>query len=271
MNTELLVNLGLTLPQAAIYLALVEHGTATVTQVAQLSGQTRTNTYALLDKLTELGLAERIGGSKKLNYRALSPDALEHLITQQRQAAEKREQLMRSNLPDLMTFFHTNSERPGIRFFQGKDEIMKIYDDQIATGKDILVIRSPDDIRFFKFEEMLEIRHRAHKYGIHRHKIEPDFPHEPGQRNTMSRSQVLLTTTYVAEGGYTAPVEWDIYGDKVSIISFGKEAIGMIIESRQIAESLRQIYGLLDAGLHRQPDYDKLPTHRSIMHPDDLK
>ena len=152
MNTDLLVNLGLTLPQATVYLALVQHGQATAPQIAQFTNQTRTNAYTLLDKLAEIGLAERIGGAKKVTYRALSPSALEFLVTQQRQAAQKREQLLEANLPDLMSFFHTHSEQPGIRLFQGKDGLRRIYEDQIATGKDILIIRSPDDIRFFTQE-----------------------------------------------------------------------------------------------------------------------
>jgi hypothetical protein len=39
-----------------------------------------------------------------------------------------------------------------------------------------------------------------------------------------------------------------IFGDKVSAISFGKEGLGMIIESPQIAESMRQIFELAKAG-----------------------
>jgi DNA-binding MarR family transcriptional regulator len=239
MNTELLVNLGLTRPQAAVYLALIEHGQTTAPEIAGFTGQTRTNAYTLLDKLTELGLAERVRGAKKITYRALGPSALEYLVTTQRQAAQKREQLLQANLPDLMTFFHTHSEQPTIRFFQGRDEIKKIYDDQIATGDEILIVRSPDDVA--------------------------------SHRNPLSHKQHLLTTTYIAEGGYTAPVEWDIYGNKVSIISFGNEAIGMIIESPQIAESMRQMYTLLESGLHHQSNYHQLSKHRSGMHSEDTQ
>lgn len=265
MNTDLLVNLGLTLPQATVYLALVQRGRSTAPDIAQATGQTRTNTYTLLDKLVELGLAERLTNTAKIAYRALSPSALEPLITSQRQAAQKRQQLLESNLPDLMSFFHTHSEQPGIRLFQGKDGIRQIYADQIATGQDILIVRTPDDIRFFPYDEMLKIRLAARDHGIHRHKIEPDYPRPDTPVGLPSKEERLLTETWVAEGGYTAPVEWDIYGNKVAVISFGKEAIGMIIDSPQIAESMRQLYHLLVAGLHRQPGYDQLPKNRGTV------
>ena len=38
---------------------------------------------------------------------------------------------------------------------------------------------------------------------------------------------------------YTAPVEIDIFGDKVAILSFGKELVGMIAESKQIASIVK--------------------------------
>jgi len=50
-----------------------------------------------------------------------------------------------------------------------------------------------------------------------------------------------------------------VYGDKMYIISFGTEAMGMTIQSTQIAESFRQIFKLLDRGQKALPDYATLP------------
>lgn len=47
---------------------------------------------------------------------------------------------------------------------------------------------------------------------------------------------------------YTAPVEIDIYGDKIALMSFGKELIGVIIESPQIARALKEIFLLAKRG-----------------------
>ena len=43
-------------------------------------------------------------------------------------------------------------------------------------------------------------------------------------------------------------LEIDIYGNKVALLSFGKELIGTIIESKQIAEALKQIFDLAKLG-----------------------
>ena len=54
--------------------------------------------------------------------------------------------------------------------------------------------------------------------------------------------------TQIQKEDYQARAEISIYGDKVAIISFGKEAIGMIIQSQQIADAQRQLYLLAERG-----------------------
>jgi hypothetical protein len=50
-----------------------------------------------------------------------------------------------------------------------------------------------------------------------------------------------------------------VYGDKLAILSYGHEAIGMIIESPQIAEGFRQLLDLAEEGLKSRKNYDQLP------------
>jgi hypothetical protein len=66
--------------------------------------------------------------------------------------------------------------------------------------------------------------------------------------NKDTDAQYAITRTQVCPDHYTAPVEISSYGDKVSILSFGDEAIGMIIDSPQIAEANRQLFNLARLG-----------------------
>lgn len=64
--------------------------------------------------------------------------------------------------------------------------------------------------------------------------------------------------TWFPPKSYTAPVEISTYGDKVSLISFGKETVGTIVESPQIAEAFRQVFDLMKTGAEAQlPDKNK--------------
>lgn len=106
---------------------------------------------------------------------------------------------------------------------------------------------------------MHEVRHLAPKAGIQRYAFTPDAPETPKEIEESDKKMLLERTWYKPED-YTAPVEWSVFGNKVALISFGKEAMGMIIESKQIAESLRQMFKMMDDGLKRMPNYKDMPS-----------
>jgi len=257
MDIKLLTDIGLNKTQAKAYIALVKQGSLTPPALAKLINETRTNAYTVLDKLTELGLAKKSERDKKLIYKVENPVALEKLVIANRHEALEREKKIKNAMPTLLNYFYTYSEQPGVRFFQGKEGIEDIYKDQLHTGKTIRVIRSWKDRDFFGKGAYSIWRKRPAKHGIPTIMLSPDVP--DANNDPELDKKLLFSRTWMNKNDYTAPVEWDIYGDKVSIISFGEEAIGMIIESPQIADSMRQLFAIMDKGLRTNPEYEKLP------------
>jgi len=257
MDIKLLTDIGLNKTQAKAYIALVRQGSLTPPALAKLINETRTNAYTVLDKLTELGLAKKSERDKKLVYKVENPVALEKLVIANRHEALEREKKIKNAMPTLLNYFYTYSEQPGVRFFQGKEGIEDIYKDQLHTGKTIRVIRSWKDRDFFGKGVYSIWRKRPAKHGIPTIMLSPDVP--DANNDPELDKKLLFSRTWMNKNDYTAPVEWDIYGDKVSIISFGEEAIGMIIESPQIADSMRQLFAIMDKGLRTNPEYEKLP------------
>ena len=88
---------------------------------------------------------------------------------------------------------------------------------------------------------------RRVKAGINVVALSPETPlsnHDPA----IDR-QWLYTRTWLPEGSYNAPVEIDVYGNKVALLSFENEAIGTVIQSPQIADAMRQLFDLLASNL----------------------
>lgn len=258
MNEELLTNLGLNQTQAKAYLALVRHGSLTPPELAKKTGETRTNAYTVLDRLVELGLAKKDDSKKKLVYRVENPVALEKLVKQHRDEALKREKLVKDSMPALLNFFYTYSEQPGVRFFQGKDGLKEIFNDQIRTGKEVTFIRSTKDRDIYGHDYMRELRGKFAKLGIKRKTFSPDSSSIPKDWKQTDKPR-LLERTFIPADDYTASVEWVKYANKLAIISYGEEVMGIIIESPQIAEAFEQILNMLDKGLRADPDYKNLP------------
>lgn len=246
MNIETLEELGLTESQAKAYIALIKNGSITPPKLATIINESRTNTYAVLDKLVSLGLAKKSERNKKNIYSVENPIALEKLATEQRNKILEKEKQVKSIMPTLLNYFYTYSEQPGIRFFQGIDGIKEIYDDTLRTRKEIYLLRSPLDKDLMSDEYLRKYKAKRAKLCIKTNVLSPDVP--SATRDIESDKQHNINRTWLPKNAYTAPVEIDIYGDKVALISFGEEAIGTIIESPQIAEAMRQLFVLAQAG-----------------------
>ncbi len=255
---------GLTPTESSCYSALLEKEDWKPSELAKYVNLTRTNCYKILDRLVERNLAERFDKHKVLHYRGRNPAHLLQLAREERLSREKSEKELEINAQDLINKYFQVHEQAGIRYFQGKDELKDIYLDQVKSNKPIYIIRPNYNMDIYDFGFMSEIRHMARKAGIQRYAITPDRPKAP-KNYRESDPFMLLERTWLPAGDYKSPVEWNAYGDKVAIMSFGNEAIGMIIESPQIAESVRELYRLLEKGLRNLPGYDALPKHAKYM------
>ena len=242
MDLSLLQEIGLTKPQAMAYEKLVAMSPATAPQIGEAINETRSNAYKILDKLCELGLAEKDTNTAKTTYLAASPAALEQIIRTQSEAMLAREHKLNAAMPLLLDFYFAHSERPSIRFFQGKAGIEQVFADMLKTAQPIYLLRSPADVSFYDGQFFEFFRKKRAKLGIKTYAITPDVP--SAIHNAERDKKNLFNRTWIAPDAYTANVEWDIYGDKVALISYGEEAIGVIIESKQIAESFKQIFDL---------------------------
>jgi predicted transcriptional regulator len=277
MDVQLLEDIGLTKVQATAYKALVDHGAQTAPALAARLGESRTNGYKVLDKLVELGLAIKEPRGGKYTYAATSPASLEQFVRQQAEVIRQKERRLNTELPHLLDYYFAHSERPSVRYFEGQEGLLRMYRDQMATGQPVKFIRGKYDYQFLGFEEMHKMRNMFPRLGIQRECIIQDkLPIELPEANRMpveeSDKTMLLRRTWISEDDYTAPVEWTVYGDKLSIIQYGEQAMGMLIESKPIASAFRQLYRLLDEGIRRRPDYayyPKIATYTAI--PESIK
>src|SRR3989344_4034564 len=133
MNSSTLTALGLNKSQAKAYMALVQFGSLTPPELSEKINESRTNSYKILERLSELSLAKRNDSQKKITYSANNPVTLESLATQRRDEVLEHEKQVKSAMPTLLNFFYTYSEQPGIRFFQGEEGIKQILDDMLRT------------------------------------------------------------------------------------------------------------------------------------------
>lgn len=244
MDTAIIRKAGLTESQAKGYLALVEHGSLTPTELATQTDETRTNAYAVADKLVQLGLATKKDG-KPAKYTASHPSSLELLAEKRRKAIIQSEQAVKGGLAPLIDLFYANTEMPGTQTYQGIDGIKAVYNDTLKAGKDIYLVRTTADAPDLGIEYLDAYRAKRAQTGIHTYALTPDTPVGRQHAESGEDTKMLFHRTFLPDDSYTAPVEIDIYGNKIALIAFGETQMATVITSPLIAEAMRQLLRLL--------------------------
>ena len=244
MDTTILRQAGLTESQAKGYLALIEYGSLTPTELAEKTGESRTNGYAIADKLVAVGLATKKDDSKKAVYTASHPSALESLAEKRRKVVMRNEQAVKQGISPLIDLFYRHSELPGARTLQGIDGIKEVYSDTLREMTDIYLWRTTADAPLLGNDYYNEYRKQRAEAGIATYAITPDAMISRHHVKNNEDSLYNYHRTFIPANGYTAAVEIDVYGDKVAMIAFGETQMAIIITSPLIAEGLRQIIKL---------------------------
>src|SRR5438309_1359422 len=120
----LLKSLGLTEPQAHVYLAALEFGQISMQDLARRSGVKRTSIYNFIDELTERGLLMETKKRRRKLYSAIHP---EQLLELERTRVTEIERLM----PELLAIYTTAHNQPRVTFYEGIEGTEEVYADML--------------------------------------------------------------------------------------------------------------------------------------------
>jgi HTH-type transcriptional regulator, sugar sensing transcriptional regulator len=242
MFKEILSRTDLTPSQSEILEFLYQNKEAKASEVAKNIRKSRTIVYKDLEELEQMGLIEKKEKTNQVAlFSATHPSLLKNLLDKKEEQIKKDQELLDNYLPKILSSFNLAHNRPGIRFFEGAEGMKKIYEEILEEGKDFHLIRTAyEPVYNDKIAPIVEefIAKRVRK-NI---KVTAMIPSDVDDPKKDARW--LMKRFNVEKEKYTAPVEIDIFGNKVAILSFGDELVGMIIESRQIAQSLKQLFAL---------------------------
>ena len=243
MELDTIKKAGLSEAQAKTYLALLKNGAAlTPTQISEQTGETRTNTYAILAKLEAAKIVKRTDG-KKLSYEAVHPSVLETIAEKKRRLAVKNEDVLKSNMSSLLDIFYAHSEKPGVKTFTGYDGVREVYKDVLRTKESVYLIRTTKDKKMTDF--IMQYRAEMGRNGVKTFGLMPDTKESRAYINSGTDEETLLDRVPMPEEDYTAPVTIMAYGKKVALVSYGETEMSTIITSPAIAEAMKQIIIML--------------------------
>lgn len=228
-----LSQLGLSGQESAVYLAALELGFSSISDIAKKAGIKRPTTYYIIEELLKKNLVSRAPKGKRIFYLAERPQNLLHNLR------EQEERLM-TLMPQLEAIQNSASNKPNIRFFEGKAGIHAIYKEMfgahhhlcaIGSLERIMQVITPEDNAGYfkvlrakggKIRDLLDDSREARAY------IKSAYRKGLGPAKHLPKDFQMGTDVLIA-------------GNKVSLISCSA-MVGLLIDNAEIAQTQRQMF-----------------------------
>jgi sugar-specific transcriptional regulator TrmB len=231
---ETIIKLGLNEKQADVYLACLELGSATVSEIAEKSGVKRTSIYNFLEELVAKGYLAEIKQDDQILLTAEDPKILE-------QKAKSSLDGVQNIMPELLAMFNRPGNKPKVLFYQGIKGIKKIYEATLKSKEPIYA--------FSDFEKMMPLMEKwMWKYADRRAENNIEFlsiaKDGPWARKAEAKSEAHKRKMKIMKD-INFDTEINIYENKVAILSFERPLSGLIVEDVAIAQTLKSIWQMI--------------------------
>lgn len=250
MFKTILQKIGLTDKDANVYLACLELGTQPASVIAKRAGLKRPTTYLILESLLKRGLVSEYTGSNVKYFTAVEPQYLLSFVEKQRRELMAHQRELEQFIPQFQALTNPYSVSPKVKFYEGVEGIERVMEDTLTAEKTGILTYSSID-RWFSREDLkqyimhygkrriqekrLPLRGIVIDTPLARNYITKDYPNS---------NEDLTQTRWFPKDISIFHNEINIYDNKIAICSIGHELLGVIIESREIAESQRSIFEL---------------------------
>jgi sugar-specific transcriptional regulator TrmB len=238
-----LKNIGLSDNESKVYLAMLELGPSSVAEIAKKAGINRPTAYFQIEALKKLGLVSTQTKGKKQLFIAEPPDQLEQVLNKEIGEIKIRKQEFERLLPSLMNLYRLSDSHPQVRFFEGKEGVLRMQEALLKSGaKEVFGITSLDDVleAFPKHKE--DYSSRRIQMGI---KSKLIYTSSQGAVLKDSDKKMLRESRFIKKDRMPFTGDVGIYGNSVAFTALKGKLSGIIIDHPEIAESFRNFFKFL--------------------------
>lgn len=234
-----LQSVGLDDKESALYLAGLQIGSAPASDYAKAAELNRITAYNALEALVHRGLFTHVKNMRGKWYAPVAPEYLSLEVQKNAQALERA-------LPELRSLQGAHFRQPHVRFFEGWEGVRKVYEDTLTAKKELLNFANSAVVRRFWPDYDAEYVDERVKRGIHLRGIAPDD--KTGKAVHGEDKAKIREIRLVPAKDFDFTNEINVYDHKVAICSFdsglrgNSDMFGVIIESKEVAETQRQIF-----------------------------
>ncbi len=249
------MKLGLSENEARVYVAVLQLGQSDAAGVARLAEVKRPTTYLALENLVKQGLVSEVANQKRKIFKAEDLDRLTKLTRKMRHKVIEAEIELEQLLPGLRAIQKKLIRPPKVTFYQGIEGV-KIIAEEVPGHPEPWYYFGPikgwvDALSETKIEELIiETREARIKAGRPTAYMITDEAYKGiklFQKNESAARQVKILSNM-----QNTKSSLMIYGHKLAIISLGAVPFAAVIESEEVAELVKMMFGIIWKSLPEQ-------------------
>lgn len=247
MDNNVLNEIGLSESEKKVYLALLDLGDSTRSDIIDKSKVAGSKIYELLNKLQEKGLASVYIKNNIKHFKPTNPNQILNYLEHKKEKMISTEKEAKLLIPALLSKFNSSKEGQEVELISGMKGLEVIFREQVeimGAGETCYVIGGTKGIEEEAVQAFFEKIHMLRE----KKKIKTKMLYNLRQRETVERAYSSKknfphTSTRFIE--HTSPVAINAYKDLTVIIIFGKEITSIYIKSKDVAHSFIEYFNLL--------------------------
>ena len=234
--------LGLTPKEIKFFVTCFTIGPASINAIKKAAKLERSTAYLIAEDLLKRGFIEEDFKNYKKLLRTVEPKDLLRMVAARQRILGRQEIALQEQLPELNSLYQASDIRPKVRVFQGTKGIVSIQEDILSSSTEILLWTNQEtEHQFFT-----DAFHKSFIETRLKRKIPIRFlaiDNKAGEKLLEHEATYLRKVTLLPKETTFSP-ETYLYENKIAILDYTKDIIGIIIESEPMAASQKALFEL---------------------------
>lgn len=236
--TEKLAALGFSDKEARVYLALLEFGSQPASVIAKKVAYPKATVLFLFERLCKKGYVQR-SQKGRIFYFYADP---EDLASEKAEELNQQQNMLNETVPLLREFKNPFTSPPKLLFFEGIEGCRKAYSLLLESQTDIYEFAAHQDLLKMGEPFMKNFIKERSRRNIFIHVIAQNSKlHAYFQRRDKPQKRELSLFSPELGDLYSSI---DIFENKVLLLNLYQDAFAILIESKEVAETLKTIHQL---------------------------
>lgn len=246
MELSELKKIGLTEGEIKVYLALLELGETTRTELAKKSRVSASKLYDVANRLTEKGIVSAVKKDGIIHFSAADPERLRDFITKKESEVQKEKEVVEKLISSIQAEYAENVSKSDVEVLYGWGGMKTAFWDiakSLSKGDKNFIFGASSghnpkqaDIFFAKYFE--EVDKKGYEIDI----IYNEDMRNSGDRVKYFHDSKTHKIRYLHSNTFT---ELNVYKNVVLIVMLLKKPIVIRIRNEEAADSFRKFFGTI--------------------------